>query len=80
MESSEGLYARHAKAPEEHDRGYEPGWPESFEEYIGQWLEASVRHEEHRQTDVVLAVTHLQVVRQAVDVGIADVRPIYLWC
>ena len=74
------MHIRHAEAPKEHNRWDESAWAESFQEYIGQRLEAGVRHEEHRQTDIVLAVAHIQIICQPVDIGIADVRPIYLGC
>jgi hypothetical protein len=59
-----------------HNDRQEDARPKLLEKDVRQGLEARVRHEEDGKRRIVLAVGHLQIFLQAVNLRIADVGPI----
>ncbi len=59
-----------------HYQRQEDAWPHLFEQNIRQWLKDGVTNEENRKGGIVLAISHAQILLEAVDFGVADVRSV----
>ncbi len=66
-------HRHHADAPHQHDGRDEDGRAKTLEEDLGERLKERVGDEEDCQRNVVLGVGHLEVLLQALDLGIANV-------
>jgi hypothetical protein len=66
-------HERHTDAPGEHDGWDEDAGTPAFEQDLGEGFEEGVGDEEDGQGEVVLAVGHMQVGLEALDLGVADV-------
>lgn len=69
-------HRRHDDAPKHHNGRNEDRRLQALEQDVGEGFETSVRDEEKRESGVVLAAGHAEVVDEAVDFGVADVGPV----
>lgn len=69
-------HGRHDNAPKHHNRRNEHRRLQALEQDVGEGFKAGVRDEEERESGVVLATAHVEVVDEAVDFGVADVSSI----
>ena len=67
-------HGRHHDAPYDHDGGQEDTGPQALEEYIGQRLETGVGDEEDGEAGVVATRSEVEIVGQAVEFSVANVR------
>jgi hypothetical protein len=59
--------------PAEHYRTYPGRWSKLLQYHVAWDFEEDVRDEEHEQRDIVVFSFHLEVFREALDLGVADV-------
>jgi hypothetical protein len=63
-------------SPQYHDNRQKYTRSQSLQKHVGRGLENRITDEKYRQTHIILRTRHVQVFLQAIDFGIADIRPI----
>ena len=67
------LWRGRQHTPAEHYSTYPDRWSKLLEYHVTWDFEEDIRDEEHEQCDIVVFSFHLEVFREALDLGIADV-------
>lgn len=69
-------HAGHTNSPERHDSWNEYRRPETLEEDVREWFEACIGQKEEGERGIVFTGREVEIIRQALDLRIADVGAI----